>query len=67
MFALQNLVELNSIRKILDNQNNTAYADLNPDATRYRLTAKNSICTATSIFRPTFIKMFWKKQPSLSL
>lgn len=33
MLALQNLAELNSTRKILDNQNNIAYANFNSDAT----------------------------------
>lgn len=32
MPALQNLAELNSTTKILDNQNNTAYANFNSDA-----------------------------------
>lgn len=56
MLALQNLAKLNSTRKILDNQNNIAYANFNSDATCHMLGAKNLICIA--IFRLMFMKMF---------
>lgn len=65
MPAPQNLAELNSTRKILDNQKNIAYANLNSDATCCMLRAKNVICVA--IFRLMFIKMFWEKNLFLSL